>query len=326
MNRTTAVAVCAGAIAALSLVTAPGAAAQGDKLPDSLRCAPAAAAVSFSDSLNKLVRNGAELGGLSSLAYDARSHAWASAVDNNASDPARIWFFRDLNDPTVVRDPLVLKMPDGTPYNGTNSDNEGLAVLPDGDYVVSSETEPAIRREPVPLGRAVPRQVQRAPRRRVTQDHPLDPGGAGEAEVPQGLDERPLGLDAVVQGRFRQRHGPRQRALPQALQDRPRLAAPVAGVRAHLDPIGHPTVQFGLDERPDIDTVHDDVDQFTVDLDVDQLDVTQPAALDQGVADLRPGDPDAVHGGVAEGHPLEAGPGDVLSMGLGHDRDCRTGS
>ena len=27
----------------------------------------------------------------------------------------------------------VLKKPDGTPYDGTNSDNEGLAVLPDGE-------------------------------------------------------------------------------------------------------------------------------------------------------------------------------------------------
>src|SRR6201999_3201698 len=114
-------------------------------LPGDLRCAPDAVALSFSDSLDKLVHDGAEVGGLSSLAYDARSHAWVSAVDNNGTDPARIWFFRDLGHPTVVRDPLVLKMPDGTPYDGPNSDNEGLAVLPDGDYLVSSETEPSIR-------------------------------------------------------------------------------------------------------------------------------------------------------------------------------------
>lgn len=124
-----------------SCVTAPGAAAQDG----TARCAPDAFAVGFSDSLDKLVRGGAELGGLSSLAYDARSRAWASTVDNNGTDPARIWFFRDLKHPTVVRDPLVLRMPDGTPYDGKNSDNEGLAVLPDGDYLVSSETEPSIR-------------------------------------------------------------------------------------------------------------------------------------------------------------------------------------
>jgi hypothetical protein len=45
----------------------------------------------------------------------------------------------------VIRDPLVLRKPDGTAYDGTNPDNEGLAVLPDGDYLVSSETEPSIR-------------------------------------------------------------------------------------------------------------------------------------------------------------------------------------
>jgi hypothetical protein len=108
-------------------------------------CAPDAAALSYSDALDKLVYHGTELGGLSSLAWDARSGAWVSAVDNNAIDPSRIWFFRDLNSPKVVRDPLVLKKPDGTPYNGLTADNEGLAVLPDGDYLVSSETEPSIR-------------------------------------------------------------------------------------------------------------------------------------------------------------------------------------
>jgi hypothetical protein len=35
--------------------------------------------------------------------------------------------------------------PTGTPYNGTTADNEGLAVLPDGRYLVSSESEPSIR-------------------------------------------------------------------------------------------------------------------------------------------------------------------------------------
>jgi hypothetical protein len=149
-KRRSAAAVLVGAtVALLTVATAPGASAHqghgGGGLSSSLRCAPDAFALGFSDSLDKLVHNGAEVGGLSSLAYDARSRAWVSAVDNNASDPARIWFFRDLNHPTVVRDPLVLKMPDGTSYDGTNSDNEGLAVLPDGDYVVSSETEPSIR-------------------------------------------------------------------------------------------------------------------------------------------------------------------------------------
>jgi hypothetical protein len=108
-------------------------------------CPPAGAALSYSDALDKLVYDGAEVGGLSSMAWDARSLSWVSAVDNHGTDPARIWFYRNLNDPTVTRDPLVLRNPGGVPYDGTTSDNEGLAVLPDGDFLVSSETEPSIR-------------------------------------------------------------------------------------------------------------------------------------------------------------------------------------
>jgi hypothetical protein len=128
---------------AMTSTATTGAATTG--VAASRACPPAGYALSFSDSLDKLVYHGVELGGLSSLAYDPRSAAWVSAVDNHGTDPARIWFFRNLADPEVVRDPLVLKKPDGTPYDGTSSDNEGLAVLPDGDYLVSSETEPSIR-------------------------------------------------------------------------------------------------------------------------------------------------------------------------------------
>ena len=145
--------LAAGAAAALSatlaFTTTASAAASPARAADpaaaSRACPPSATAVSFSDSLDKLVDNGVKLGGLSDLAYDPRSAAYVSSVDNNGTDPARIWFYRNLSDPKVIRNPLVLRKPDGTPYDGTNSDNEGLAVLPDGDYLVSSETEPSIR-------------------------------------------------------------------------------------------------------------------------------------------------------------------------------------
>lgn len=150
MRRST-IAGAAAAAAALGAVIAcsPGAHA-ADTLgatakPGANACPPDGQVTGYSDSLDKLVYNGAEVGGLSSMAYDPQSRAYVSAVDNNADDPARIWFYRDLSDPKVVRDPLVLRQPDGTPYNGQNSDNEGLAVLPDGNYLVSSETEPSIR-------------------------------------------------------------------------------------------------------------------------------------------------------------------------------------
>jgi hypothetical protein len=108
-------------------------------------CPPDATAAGFSDRLDKLVRGDATVGGLSSIAWDRRAGAWASTVDNHGTDPARIWFFRDAAHPVVTRDPLVLRRPDGTAYDGGTADDEGLAVLPDGDYLVSSETEPSIR-------------------------------------------------------------------------------------------------------------------------------------------------------------------------------------
>jgi hypothetical protein len=142
-------AALAATAVALTAALAPSAQAapahRGPAHPAARACPPAATALGFSDALDKLDYHGAVLGGLSSLAYDRRAHAWVSAVDNHASDPSRIWFFRDLAHPQVGRDPLVLKRPDGTAYDGTTADNEGLAVLPDGDYLVSSETEPSIR-------------------------------------------------------------------------------------------------------------------------------------------------------------------------------------
>ncbi len=132
----------AAAVTAVLGLAAPAAAHPS---PNRNSCPPAATAVTFSDSLDKLVRGDATLGGLSDIAWDRRSGAWASTVDNHATDPSRIWFFRDAAHPVVTRDPLVLTKPDGTPYDGTTADNEGLAVLPDGDYLVSSETEPSIR-------------------------------------------------------------------------------------------------------------------------------------------------------------------------------------
>ena len=144
MSRRRCLAVLTVVAGAVALASAPAATAVSPR-SSSRACSTSTYALGYSDALDKLSHDGVELGGLSSLAYDARSRAWVSAVDNHATDPARIWFVRDLASPRVVRDPLVLRRPDGTPYTGLDSDNEGLAVLPDGNYLVSSETEPSIR-------------------------------------------------------------------------------------------------------------------------------------------------------------------------------------
>ena len=113
--------------------------------PPAGSCQPKAIAFGYSDALDKLVVGDATVGGLSDLAVDPASGDYASTVDNHGTDPARVWFFTDLAHPTVTGDPLVLRRPDGTAYDGTTADDEGLAFLADGRLVVSSETEPSIR-------------------------------------------------------------------------------------------------------------------------------------------------------------------------------------
>lgn len=132
---------------------ASGASGHSGAAGDALACSASVDAVSYSDALDKKVVDGAEVSGLSSIAWDARQHAWVSALDNNGeTTPEYLWSFRDLADPHVTHAPLVLKQPDGTPYDGgaagvdpNAADNEGLVVLKNGDYAVSSEIEPSIR-------------------------------------------------------------------------------------------------------------------------------------------------------------------------------------
>jgi len=137
-------------VAALLLaspVAIPAAAAQAhapSTPPAALACSPSAWAEGYSDALNKLVVDGDTVGGLSALAYDSRRHAYGSVVDHSTGELAEIWFFDDPADPHVLGS-LVLRRPDGTAYNENDFDGEGLAVLPNGDYLVSSETEPSVR-------------------------------------------------------------------------------------------------------------------------------------------------------------------------------------
>lgn len=151
--RALALALCTATAAGLA-AAAPAAAASGGSATtaggattgtSATTCATGVAAVGYSDTLDKLTYDGATVGGLSALAYDRRAGAWVAVSDNHGTDPARLWYLDDLTSPEPVRAPLTLTDPDGTPYTGTTADTEGLAVLPDGSYVVSSETEPSIR-------------------------------------------------------------------------------------------------------------------------------------------------------------------------------------
>lgn len=136
-----AIAAAASAATALAPAASPAAAASH---ADAWNCPPAARALGYSDALDKLTVDGAEVGGLSALAWDGRRHAYAAIEDHSGDQASRMWFFRDPAHP-VVTGTLTLTKADGSPYDGSNMDAEGLAVLPGGDYLVSSEVEPSIR-------------------------------------------------------------------------------------------------------------------------------------------------------------------------------------
>ncbi|WP_137123419.1 esterase-like activity of phytase family protein [Segeticoccus rhizosphaerae] len=146
----------------------------------SATCPPRGWALGFSDALDKQEVQGVEVGGLSALARDVRRHAWAAIEDHSGDQPTRMWFLRDVagpGDPTVSGT-LLLRHADGTPYDGSSFDAEGLAVLPTGQYVVSSEVEPSIHifgRDGVEVGQLpVPARFRVAPEGQATDNATLE--------------------------------------------------------------------------------------------------------------------------------------------------------
>jgi hypothetical protein len=137
-KRLLAPAVAAGMLAPLFAVSGAEAASKGDQ------CVPSGKAVSYSDSLNKTTFGGVAVGGLSGITYDKVSRSYVSVVDRSGTQPASLVFLRDPSKPQVVAT-TALKRADGTAYDGTNFDGEGIAVAPNGDFLVTSEVEPSIR-------------------------------------------------------------------------------------------------------------------------------------------------------------------------------------
>ncbi|MCO8277812.1 esterase-like activity of phytase family protein [Actinoplanes sp. TRM 88003] len=134
-------AVAAGVLVPLLAVPAAHAAAA----PSGGNCSPQAEAVSYSDSLDKTTTaDGVAVGGLSAIAYDRFSRSYATVVDRSGTQPARLVFLSTGRTPRATATTL-LKRADGTAYDGTNFDGEGLAVLPNGNFLISSEAEPSIR-------------------------------------------------------------------------------------------------------------------------------------------------------------------------------------
>ncbi|MGW4023940.1 esterase-like activity of phytase family protein [Streptomyces sp. NPDC005009] len=117
------------ALAAATCLTAAGpAAAHGDRA-----CSPSVSVDRFSDALDKTTYDGTYVGNLSALAPD-RHRTVAALSDRSA-------LFR--LDARTLRPEGVIPLAD---ENGAALDAEGLVVDRDGTYLVSSETEPTVRR------------------------------------------------------------------------------------------------------------------------------------------------------------------------------------
>ena len=107
----------------------------------------------FSDALDKQTYDGTSVGGLSALTYDARRDVYYSLVDNgpDSTSEARFYTLRipiqngTLGEPQIL-DVTTLKDANGQPYTASNFDGEGLTLTHNGDLLISSETEPSIRR------------------------------------------------------------------------------------------------------------------------------------------------------------------------------------
>jgi hypothetical protein len=140
-------------------------------------CPPRAVAVAFSDKLNKATVDGVKVGGLSGLTVDRRSGGFVSIEDHSLQDPARVFFIKSSSKP-VITGALTLHKADGTPFDVNNFDGEGIAVLPNGSFLVSSELEPSIRifdRTGTEVGSLpVPARFQVAPKGQATDNATLE--------------------------------------------------------------------------------------------------------------------------------------------------------
>ena len=119
--------------------------------PDSVQCAPGVDLYGFSDALDKRTFDGTNVGGLSGLTYDAGRNVHYGLVDNEGTTAARIHTLRLPTDGQNLGKPKIfdvtnLRDENGQPFTGANFDGEGIALTPEDELLISSETEPSIRR------------------------------------------------------------------------------------------------------------------------------------------------------------------------------------
>ncbi|MBA2950409.1 esterase-like activity of phytase family protein [Streptomyces himalayensis] len=194
-------------LAAATCLTATGPAVAGSatadpgKSPSSAACSPSVSIDGYSDALDKTTYNGTFVGNFSALAVD-RDGAIAAL-----SDRSQLFAL----DPTTYQPRSVQAL---TTESGAELDSEGLVIDRDGTRLVSSETEPSVRRyglDGALLDRLpVPEALQVAPAGRATRNATFEgltllPGGRTLLAAMEGS----LSGDATGIVRFQtwQRHG-----------------------------------------------------------------------------------------------------------------------
>ncbi|HYI15243.1 MAG TPA: esterase-like activity of phytase family protein, partial [Thermomicrobiales bacterium] len=103
-------------------------------------CAVGVELLAYSDALDKVSYDDDIVGGLSALAWSGEGDLYAALSDRGS----RVYTldFPAPEDPTIVAEVRLL---DASGEVDFTIDGEGIAVLPGGELLVSSETEPAIR-------------------------------------------------------------------------------------------------------------------------------------------------------------------------------------
>ncbi|MFK4105514.1 esterase-like activity of phytase family protein [Streptomyces sp. NPDC019531] len=163
MQLRTVLATTTAALAAATCLTAAGPAVAA--APVSHACSPSVSLDRFSDALDKTTYDGAFVGNFSALAVD-RDGSLAALSDRSA--------LFDL-DAKSLAPKSVVPLAD---ENGAALDSEGLVIDRDGTRLITSETEPSIRRYSVDgkiLDRLpVPASLQVAPTGRATSNQTFE--------------------------------------------------------------------------------------------------------------------------------------------------------
>jgi hypothetical protein len=202
----TALAALTASLAAAGCLTA-AAPATAQERPPGNACSPAVSLTGFTDTLDKTTYDGTYVGNLSALASPGRR---GTVADLSAlSDRSELFRL----DPRTLQPRGVVTLAD---ENGAALDSEGLVTNRDGTFLVSSETEPSVRRySPTGelLGRLpVPDDLRTAPAGRARPNGSFEgltllPGGRTLlASMEYPLDGDPADL-VRVQTWQRTRHG-----------------------------------------------------------------------------------------------------------------------